>query len=257
MSRDGQHFLKSERVAEIEAVYGEGKNVLEIGAGKGMLTKALCRVANKVVAVEKDFRLYCMLKYGLFFSNLKLLHGDFFKMSREELELDKVDIIISNIPYSLSTKTIEFIIKNKKRALLCIQKEFAERLMAREGEREYSMISVFSNLFLSITKIMDIGKSMFYPEPKVDSTIVLIKPKDAKYDEEVLRIVRLIMEHKKKRLKNAILDSLESLGKEKEELRKVCEKLEMKEERVFKLSPESLVDVGKVLAGLQQAPYRE
>jgi len=118
----GQSFLINEHYAEIEAAHAAGKTVLEIGAGSGMLTGKLCEVAKKVIAVEIDATLYNELKRRIKADNLKLINGDFFSISAEDLELKHIDIVIANIPYSLSSKTIEFLSENNLQAVLCLQK---------------------------------------------------------------------------------------------------------------------------------------
>src|SRR5690349_21760406 len=119
----GQNFLKNRDVAIAEAAHSYEKVVLEIGPGYGILTKELCKHAKRVIAVEKDANLYRFLTNEIKSKKLKLINKDFFKASDEELETEKIDIVIANIPYNLSSKVVEWLFTNSKQAVLCLQKE--------------------------------------------------------------------------------------------------------------------------------------
>src|SRR5438105_2856034 len=86
----GQNFLKSEAIARAEAAHAYGKNVLELGAGYGILTKELIKHANRVVSVEKDINLCRILSTEIKSKKFKLVKKDFFKASKEDLEADKI-----------------------------------------------------------------------------------------------------------------------------------------------------------------------
>lgn len=240
----GQSFLVNSSIAKAEAVHGAGKVVIEMGPGLGVLTKELCKVAKKVIAVELDSDLFSRLSRELRTSKLKLINKDFFKATSEELELGKADIMISNIPYHLSSKTIEFLSSTSLPAVLCLQKEFVEHMLAKPGSRSYSKLSVVSQLSFRLSKIMDVSKGNFNPVPKVDSSIVLIEPK-RKIGKQAMRIISALMEHKKKTVKNAIEDSASELGISKEQARALASKLGNSSARVFKLSPESLLGLAE------------
>src|SRR5271157_6461724 len=90
----GQSFLTNRAVAVAAAEHAHGKRVLELGPGYGILTRELCRYADRVVAVELDRGLFRMLRHELDFDNLKLVNGDFFETGGDELELDCADIMI-------------------------------------------------------------------------------------------------------------------------------------------------------------------
>ena len=126
----GQSFLTNRSVAVMEAEHAHGKRVLELGPGYGILTRELCRYADRVVAVELDKDLFRMLKHEMAYENLKLISGDFFEVAEGELELKTTDIMISNVPYSLSSRIIEFLVEHRMQAVLCLQKEFVEHMLA-------------------------------------------------------------------------------------------------------------------------------
>ncbi|MGC9037703.1 MAG: 16S rRNA (adenine(1518)-N(6)/adenine(1519)-N(6))-dimethyltransferase RsmA [Candidatus Micrarchaeia archaeon] len=255
--RLGQSFLVNRNIAKAEAVHGAGKIVIEMGPGLGVLTKELCKVAKKVIAVELDPDLYSRLGRELKSRKLKLINKDFFEATSEELELENAEIMIANIPYQLSSKTIEFLSSNSLPAVLCLQKEFVEHMLAKPGERSYSKLSVVAQLSFRLSKIMDVSRGNFNPVPKVDSSIVLIEPK-RKIDKATLHILSALMEHKKKTVKNAIEDAAKELGISKGQAKMIAQKISNSSARVFKLSPESLLslaeEIGRVIEESNKAP---
>ncbi len=248
----GQNFLTNKNVAFAEAAHGEDKVVLEIGPGKGILTEELCNVAKRVIAIEKDERLYNYLSSSLQRANLTLINKDFFDCTEEELSLDSIDILIANIPYNLSSKVISWLYEHKLEAILCLQKEFVEHMLATEGNKSYSKLSVMSALSFKITPMMKVPKRSFFPKPKVDSQVIFIKPKEEIISKKEEEIISLIMQHKKKLLKNAVLDSKENLNIEIKELEKLFLENPSYNKRVFKLSPERLSILSKELLELQK-----
>lgn len=243
----GQVFLINTGVAEAEAEHAHGKVVLEIGPGKGILTSRLCKNAKRVIAVERDRRLYELLKTNGEMENLKLINKDILETGDEELELDKIDIVISNVPYSISGKIIEWLWNKRKSAVLCLQKEFVEHMMAGEGTEKYSHLSVMSALLFRVVEIMRVPRNNFRPIPKVDSAVIYIEPKNNQISQEQRNIIKALMIHKKKTVKNALVDSSSQLGKSSEYLKRVGEKLDKRDERVFRLSPIELLDLSKAI----------
>ncbi|MEM3781819.1 MAG: 16S rRNA (adenine(1518)-N(6)/adenine(1519)-N(6))-dimethyltransferase RsmA [Candidatus Micrarchaeaceae archaeon] len=242
----GQNFLTNRQVAKIEAAHAAGKNVIELGPGLGILTEELCRLANRVVAVEIDPILCNDLRLRIEASNLKLINKDFFKATAEELELGSMDIMIANVPYKLSSKVVDFLSKNELQAVLCLQKEFVEHMLAKPGTRKYSRLSVTAQLSFSMTKIANVSKGSFKPVPKVDSSVVYMKPK-ARLGPDEAKLISMIMQHKKKTLKNAIQEAAESAGFAKDRAAAIAEDISgaMRDERAFKLSPEQLLEIAR------------
>ena len=243
----GQSFLINEKIVKAEAAHSDGKTVLEMGPGYGILTRELCKKAKRVIAIEKDEDLYRLLK-GMKCRNLKLINKDFFRADPEEIEIENIDIMIANIPYALSSKIIEWLGENRMEAVLCLQKEFVERMIAPSGDREYSKLSVMTSLLFSVTKIMDVPKGNFRPMPKVDSSLIYMKPRGVKIGESERKIIGLIMQHKKKTLRSAVLDCSRQLDISKEVIAKVADTLELREARVFRLAPKEIFAVAEEIA---------
>lgn len=234
----GQHFIVDENVFERECRYASLNKkdvVLEIGAGDGRLTRVISKYAKKVIAIEKDKALAELAEYNTK-ENVEVIHGDVLK-----IDFPNFNKIVSNIPYSISSKILEKIFKYEwEVAVLTFQKEFALRFFAKPGEKNYSRLTVMVNYY-STPELMEIlPKSKFYPKPKVDSAIVRLKRKNGeKIEENFWEMVKLLFTHKKKLVKNAFEDAgikielPENLGKK----------------RVFQCTIEELMEIYKHFKG--------
>ncbi|MDE1869483.1 MAG: ribosomal RNA small subunit methyltransferase A [Candidatus Micrarchaeota archaeon] len=241
----GQNFLKNRDIAIAEAAHSHGKIVLEIGPGYGILTGELCRHAKKVIAIEKDANLYKFLQSEIKSRKLKLINKDFFKASDEEIETESIDIMIANIPYNLSSKVVEWLFSNSKQAVLCLQKEFVEHMRASCDTENYSRLSVMSELCFSMTKILDVSRGNFYPVPKVDSAVIYLKPRDVRISEREKMLIGLMMQHKNKTIRNALIDSHRYLKMKKPEIAEKIKGLALISERAYKLPPKKILEVAK------------
>ncbi len=243
----GQSFLTNRAVAVAEAEHAHGKRVLELGPGYGILTRELCRYAERVVAVELDRSLFRMLRHELDFGNLKLINGDFFEVGEEEMELADTDMMVSNVPYKLSSRVIDFLVEHRLQAVLCLQKEFVDHVLARPGERKYSRLSVMSQLHFSITRMMDVDRGSFSPVPEVDSAIIYLRPRERWISAAERELVNLLMQHKKKTVRNAVMDSERHFGIGRKELAAIAAGLKEGRSRVFQMNPEELLSLAKEL----------
>ncbi|MBI4167570.1 MAG: ribosomal RNA small subunit methyltransferase A [Candidatus Aenigmarchaeota archaeon] len=247
-----QNFLIDENVINSEVSFANlcrEDIVLDIGAGFGFLTEKLSEKARKVVAVELDKRLASYLKTRFEKSvNIEIVQGDILDLV-QKIDFDKV---VANIPYEISSQiTFALLEKNFKLAIVCYQKEFAERMVAKPGTKEYSRLSVMTNYFADAEIMMAVSKESFYPQPKVDSAIVSLKPRKEKpynlNDEQFFfKIVALLFQHKKQTVRNALVHSSKILKLNKKELRSV--KLSgLESRRVFTLEGEEMAEISKVL----------
>lgn len=250
--RLGQNFLVNREIACNEAEHAPGKVILEIGPGHGILTKELCLRAKKVIAVEKDSLLYGELKRGLDTENLELINADFLKLGKAALDPDEIDMVIANIPYNISSEVIAWLSENGKEAVLCLQKEFVERMLAKPGTREYSKLSVFCALGFSITEIMDVPAGNFNPKPKVDSEIIYIRPRKSALNKDQKEIIAALMQHKKRTVRRALMDSRAVFSATKEGMAEIADRTGSGERRVFTLSPEELLGLAERVAKAQK-----
>ena len=195
----GQHFLIPESIAKSIVDFADitkKDTVLEIGTGKGILLPFLCHAAKKVISVETDSELYfAALKKFSGFSNLELIWGDGFK---QDLEFT---ILVSNLPYSKSRRAIEWLIqKNYSHGVIMVQKEFAEKLMAKDGKNRRA-ITVLANHGAKIEPLMDVKKIHFSPPPKVDS-IVLRLTKTHQIPKDIINAVNRLFSYRRKTIHN-------------------------------------------------------
>ncbi len=200
----GQVFLVNERIARKQVEYAninENDIVLEIGAGKGVLTKYLIKRAGKVIAIEKDKLLAEYLKRRFRdVDNLKIVCGDAL-----EIDFPEFNKVVSNIPYTISSKLLFKILNyNFELGVLMFQKEFAEKMIAKPGMPNYGRLSVKFSMLAEGKILRVVHPQNFRPVPKVFSAIVLIKPKSEKIiDEGFSKFVDKIFCYRKKTLKNA------------------------------------------------------
>ncbi|MEM3754084.1 MAG: 16S rRNA (adenine(1518)-N(6)/adenine(1519)-N(6))-dimethyltransferase RsmA [Candidatus Bathyarchaeia archaeon] len=211
--RYGQHFLVSKQIGYklVELAEVNDKDiVLEIGAGTGSLTSILKNKANKVIAVEKDPELFEFLKRKFSFdTRVELLKGDIL-----EIKLPRFNKIVSTPPYNISSKLILFIINKKiDSATLILQKEFAERLIAKCGTKNYGRLTVSVGRKAFVEILDYVSRNAFYPPPKVDSAIVKIIPKksEIKLHNELFfnELIRELFTQRRKKLKKVLAKYLE------------------------------------------------
>ncbi len=184
----GQNFLKSEMVLnKICAVSNLEKDdyVLEIGPGKGALTKKLLDKGAGVVAVEKDRELIGLLKtkFESEIENKKLIlvEGDILELQITNYPLLKNYKIVSNIPYNITGAILKKFLTEKNQPtemILLVQKEVAERIVGKRSTQDHkskeSILSLSVKAYGTSKYIMKVSKKLFSPAPKVDSAIIYI-----------------------------------------------------------------------------------
>lgn len=179
----GQHFLTAPAVArEIvkEARLRAGEVVLEIGAGKGILTEEILRNGLQIIAVEKDHSLIEELRERFkkdIGRGLKLIEGDIrdFDPGRAGLQARQYSLV-SNIPYYLTGFILRKFLTHKvqpKAMYLMLQREVAERIMARSGRE--SILSISVKAYGKTRLIRKVPRNFFSPQPKVDGAIIAIE----------------------------------------------------------------------------------
>lgn len=216
----GQHFLidKNIQAKIIQACeLDKGDTVLEIGPGRGELTQYLLSRTKRVIAVEIDNHLYQDLKEKFSsFKNLVLLNANILKINLVDRVgqqgLGKVKVI-ANIPYYISTPIIARLLRYKKYLdviFLTLQKEFAERLTAHPGNKDYGALSCFVQFYTNPRVLFSISRSAFWPAPKVDSCFVRLRilPRpsvEVKNEELFFGIIRTAFNQRRKFLKNNLV----------------------------------------------------
>ncbi len=249
LKKFSQNFLNDAATLARECGYAAvGKNdaVLEIGAGTGTLTEFLSKRAKKVIAIEFDRKFCEILTEKFKNSNVEVVQGDVL-----ELKLPKFNKIVSNIPYHISSPITFLLFAHEwDVAVICYQKEFAERMVATPGARDYSRLSVMVDYFAECELLETVGKAKFFPAPRVDSAIVRITPRKKKPykvadEKKFFEIATLLFQHKKQSVRNALLHSRKALGLSKEQVRAI--KSDLMQRRVFTLKGEEIAKISEVL----------
>ena len=174
----GQNFLINKKIAEKEVEYASinmQDTVLEIGPGLGILTYNLASKAKKVIAVEIDKKHVEKLKDTLP-ENVELINDDILKIDLKNLP--KFNKVVSNLPFQISSPfTFKLLKYDFELAILIYQKEFANRMVAKQKTSSYSRLSVNVYYFANCEILKVVSKSCFRPQPKVDSCIIKLIPR--------------------------------------------------------------------------------
>jgi 16S rRNA (adenine1518-N6/adenine1519-N6)-dimethyltransferase len=177
--------LRSERALSsiIEASDPNAGNIiLEIGPGEGVLTEKLLKWSGKVIAVEKDDYLYEMLRekfdWAIKSENLDLIHGDILEFNPDVLKFykDLAFKVVANIPYNITGAIIRKFLSadyQPELMVLLVQKEVAERIVAKDGKE--SILSLSVKAYGAPKYIETVKAGSFAPAPKVDSAIIAIE----------------------------------------------------------------------------------
>ena len=222
----GQNFIVSQSVPEDIAAVAEGGCALEIGPGIGTLTRELCNVCEKVVAVEIDTTLVPLLETTVGdCKNLKVLFQDAMKTDIKALceqEFgDRKVFVCANLPYYITTPVIMHLLESGvqfEAITVMVQKEVADRLTAKAGTAEYGAITVTCQRYGKVVKLFDVPKHCFYPVPGVDSSVVSIIPAEREQiyvkDEKLLtNVIRATFNQRRKTLVNALSAEITHISK--------------------------------------------
>ena len=211
----GQNFLIDQAIIDkiINTVEIENKSILEIGPGTGNLTKNIIKKnPKKLIVIEKDNDLAHLLKKNLK-TNFELINDDVLNINENKLDKD-ILTVFGNLPYNISTEILcKWILNIKKKnfwfdnLVLMFQKEVADRIIAKFNTKNYGRLSILSNWKLEIEKICDVQPSSFFPKPKVDSSVLLLKPKldffPLTNPKNLEKITRIFFMHRRKMLKKS------------------------------------------------------
>ena len=252
----GQNFIINNNVVERIVKYaGVDRNdvILEIGAGLGTLTGKLAEHAKKVYAIEVDPKL-CKVLNDRFSTakNVKIICEDVLKMAFPS-DFNK---IVSNLPYSIATPvTFKILGASFRLAVLMYQLDVAKRLAAQPGTKDYGRLTVAVYYKAEVQILEKVSKTAFYPKPKVDSAIVLLKPKTkllrVSNEEFFLHVVRDLFSYRNKMLKKALSYLFSRKKLKKEKVKRIIDILEKRnispQKRIYTLSPAEFVDIANVI----------
>jgi len=201
----GQNFLADPKTAEMivkRACITENDTVLEIGSGLGALTVHAAKKTRSFYAVEKDSRLITLLKNELLA----------FKVDLQKLAQGKKMVIMGNLPYNISSQVLFKLVENREvvdRAVLMFQKELAERITAKPGEKAYGRLSAVMQYCSETRTIADVAPHLFFPKPKVESRVVEVTffhdTPFSKRDEAFLfKVIKAAFSKRRKTLRNSL-----------------------------------------------------
>lgn len=211
--RLGQHFLIDDRVMERQVALAElteRDTVLEVGPGIGNLTERILGTGASVVAVERDAQ-FCRFLRRRFGDRIRLIEADAVKAL-----LPEFDKVVANLPYQISSPIMfKLLDQGFQRAVVMVQREFAERMVARPGTRDYGRLSVGVYYRADCEMSVKVSRSSFWPQPEVDSSVVTLRPRKPPFevvDEQVFfDVTKAIFSHRRKKIMNAL--AADPLGK--------------------------------------------
>jgi 16S rRNA (adenine1518-N6/adenine1519-N6)-dimethyltransferase len=177
--------------------------VIEVGTGQGILTAELCKFARQVISYEVDTKLYKKFEEQLLsqFNNLQVLNADLFKSK----DVHYFDVFVSNLPYSRSRDAIEWLSTQEKfdRAILMVQQEFADKLLAKPGSKNYRAISTLAAYCFNIEKLFKVRREAFEPQPKVESVVIRIIRINT-VTREIIRNINFLFSRRNKKASSAM-----------------------------------------------------
>ncbi len=201
----GQNFLRNrgavERiVAAVDAAADE--IVVEIGPGEGVLTEKLVALPNRVIAIEIDPQLEARLR-AKFGDRLELRNEDAVEAALPDAPFRAV----GNLPYNVGTPILRRVIadSNCRRAVFMLQKEVADRVVAKPGTEPYGYLTLYVQAFASAKSVMTLEPKSFYPPPKVRSAVVVLDPRDPGLEsprKDVLDLISTSFRMRRKKLVN-------------------------------------------------------
>ncbi len=223
----GQNFLKDNNIVKKIANCSEVDKetlVIEIGPGAGSLSKEIIPLAGYAILYEIDERLNDILHNELReYDNYEIIFGDFLKQEisniRNKYQYSKI-FVVANLPYYITTPIITKLMNElyPDKIVIMIQEEVADRISAKNGNREYGMISVLLGAKYDIKKMFKVSRKCFVPEPNVDSAVISLVRNDKLGKIDMIHFEELIkqaFQFKRKNLRNNLkkydLDKIEKV----------------------------------------------
>ena len=246
----GQNYLIDlnivKKIINLTDIYN--KNILEIGPGKGALTKEILKNKPKsLILIEKDNTLSEELKLKYKDQkNIIVYNKDILKFDFEDKL--KNTIIFGNLPYNISSQILAKIIRFKKippkysALILMFQKEMAQRIVGKFNTSKYGRLSILTNYKLKVLNKFDVSPNSFFPKPKVNSTVLYLEPNTKKFDkikkiENLEKITNILFSNKRKMINKTIkkIFSRDQLNLIKN-LNLTCRPSELKPEKYYELT---------------------
>ncbi len=250
--RLGQNFLLDDSVTRraVElARLAPDDTVLEIGPGLGNLTDALLRTGARVVAIEQDEGFVTFLKKR-FGGRIELVHAD-----AVQAFLPKFNKVVSNLPYQISSPIIFKLLDiGFEVAVLMLQREFAERMVAKPGTADYGRLTVGVYYRAGCQIVMNVPRSSFWPQPKVDSCVVKLVTRPPPFkviDEDAFRdVTKAVFSHRRKKISNSLLMDPAAASLMTDRVRQSLSELPYASHRPEELTPEQIGELTNAILAL-------
>ncbi len=257
----GQNFLLDGNLARAiveDAQLCEGDRVLEVGCGPGALTEPLARRKLELLAVEIDRRLLALARTRLAsFSNVRFLEGDVLAEKHRIAEPVKAALeawddwhLVSNLPYSVTGPLLVSLTRLARRPrsmTVLVQAEMAERIVAEPGTKAWGGLSAKLALLYHRSRGRGVGSQLFWPRPRVQSSVVRLTLREAWIPEARLgaydRVVSLVFQSRRKTLRNALIHA----GWDRERVSQVLHRTPWAERRPEDLEPAELLFLAESL----------
>ena len=242
-STQGQHFINNEIAVRkfLNQTETKGKTVLEIGPGTGNITEYID--AQKIYAVEKDTVLAQHLESKNLEEDIGVLTQDFLEIDVPE----DVEYILGNLPFQLSSEILEQVGDLQIPAAFIVQDELADKVVASPGEPVFNFFSFKMSYFFIPVKAGEISSRNYYPEPEVETAVLKLFPEKERHgvehEKEFLEFAKALFTHRRKKVRNALVDARNILGMEKNVLKGFRDELPHSEEKVYELEVVEMNDV--------------
>jgi len=188
-------------------------SVVEIGPGKGFITKELANATENLAVVEIDSRVIEQLRAD--FPRVKIYEGDFVKINLDEIELSKPLKIIGNIPFNLTGNILFKLIEDRKiieNAVLIIPLDLSKRIVAKKRTKEYGILTILFEYFSTAKLVTKVSKNVFIPKPNIEASIISIKfnktEADGIDDKLFIKVVKAAFGNRRKTLNNSLRNSI-------------------------------------------------
>ena len=233
----GQHFLTQEPIAErlADALDTSGAQaVIEVGPGKGILTKFLLRQPLPVYAIELDRDMIPILKREFGDTSLQIIQDDILRLRFDQLIGPETNfVIVGNFPYNISSQIVFLALQHRHHMPFMagmFQKEMAERIVSPPGSKAFGVISALTQAYFKPELLFNVKPGSFSPPPKVNSSVISLKRYRSEIEgvpfQTLRQVVKIAFSQRRKKLRNT--------------LRQIIPEEILKEENVVDLRPEQL-----------------
>ena len=211
----GQHFLVDQSIAQrivsslvdLDAV----KTIVEVGPGKGMLTKYLLKLDRKIVMIDADIDMVDLLREKYPLHAERIIHANFLKCNLSQI-VPQIFHLIGNFPYYISTQIVFKMLDNRElipQMVGMFQKEVATRIVSGHGSKAYGILSVLVQTFYDAEYLFSVKPGSFSPPPKVTSAVIRLTRKkgvdmEPEVEKRLRQVVKMAFNQRRKMLRNSL-----------------------------------------------------